>query len=41
MVVLIQRFGLRRDAAGIVAGIAIFSLRAAALLEAWRLPHLR
>jgi uncharacterized membrane protein YeiH len=41
MVVLMQRFGFRKDAAGAIAGITIFALRSVALLEAWRLPHLR
>jgi uncharacterized membrane protein YeiH len=41
MVILMQRFGLRKDVAGVVAGIAIFALRTAALLGGWRLPHLR
>jgi uncharacterized membrane protein YeiH len=41
MVVLIRRFGMRPDIAGTIAGIAIFGLRTAALLEGWRLPHLR
>jgi uncharacterized membrane protein YeiH len=40
MVILMQRFGLRKDVAGVVAGIAIFALRTAALLGGWRLPHL-
>ncbi|WP_176787050.1 trimeric intracellular cation channel family protein [Sphingomonas sp. NFR15] len=41
MVVLMQRFKLRKDVAGAIAGLAIFALRTAALLGAWRLPHLR
>jgi len=41
MVVLIQRFKVRRDVAGSIAGLAIFALRTAALLGEWRLPHLR
>jgi uncharacterized membrane protein YeiH len=40
MVVLMQRFDVRKDAAGVIAGIAIFALRTAALIGAWRLPHL-
>ncbi|MBO9582219.1 MAG: TRIC cation channel family protein [Sphingobium sp.] len=41
MVVLMKRFGLRKDLAGTIAGVTIFALRTAALLGAWRLPHLR
>jgi uncharacterized membrane protein YeiH len=41
MVVMMRRFGMRKDAAGVIAGVAIFALRTAALLGAWRLPHLR
>jgi uncharacterized membrane protein YeiH len=41
MVVLVQRFGFRKDTAGAIAGVAIFALRTAALLGDWRLPHLR
>ncbi|MFT3977383.1 MAG: TRIC cation channel family protein [Sphingomonas bacterium] len=41
MVVMMRHFGVRKDMAGLIAGIAIFALRTAALLGAWRLPHLR
>lgn len=41
MVVLVRRFGIGRGVAGMVAGVAIFGLRTAALLGEWRLPHLR
>lgn len=41
MVLMIRRCGVRPDLAGTIAGIAIFCLRTAALLEGWRLPHLR
>jgi uncharacterized membrane protein YeiH len=41
MVVLMNRFKVRKDIAGTVAGVAIFALRTAALLGEWRLPHLR
>lgn len=41
MVVLMQRFKVRKDVAGVIAGLAIFALRTAALLGEWRLPHLR
>ncbi|MFT3977014.1 MAG: TRIC cation channel family protein [Sphingomonas bacterium] len=41
VVVLMKRFGMRRDLAGTIAGVTIFALRTAALLGAWRLPHLR
>ena len=41
MVVLMQRFQVRKDVAGSIAGLAIFALRTAALLGEWRLPHLR
>jgi uncharacterized membrane protein YeiH len=41
MVFLVHRFGFRKDAAAVIAGIAIFALRTAALLGEWRLPHLR
>ncbi|EJL35323.1 trimeric intracellular cation channel family protein [Novosphingobium sp. AP12] len=41
MVVLMNRFGVRKDMAGTIAGVAIFALRTAALLGEWRLPHLR
>jgi len=40
MVLLIRRFGLRMNMAGAIAGIAIFALRAGALIGEWRLPHL-
>nr|WP_165388458.1 TRIC cation channel family protein [Sphingomonas populi] len=41
LVVLIQRFKVRKDGAAVIAGFAIFALRTAALLWAWRLPHLK
>ena len=41
MVVLMQHFNVRKDVAGAAAGVAIFALRTAALLGAWRLPHLQ
>jgi uncharacterized membrane protein YeiH len=40
MVVLMQKFDVRKGTAGAIAGVAIFALRTAALLGAWRLPHL-
>ncbi len=40
IVVLVRRFRVRQDMAGAAGGAAIFALRAAALLGAWRLPHL-
>ena len=41
MIVLMRQFKFRNDAAGAIAGVMIFALRTAALLGAWRLPHLR
>lgn len=41
MVLLMQRFKFHNDAAGVIAGVMIFILRTAALLGAWRLPHLQ
>lgn len=40
IVILVRRFQLRQDLAGAVGAVVIFALRAAALLGAWRLPHL-
>lgn len=40
IVLLVRRFQVRQDVAGAAGGVAIFALRAAALLGAWRLPHL-
>lgn len=40
IVLLVRRFQVRQDLAGAAGGAAIFALRAAALLGAWRLPHL-
>jgi len=40
IVLLVRRFQVRQDVAGAAGGAAIFALRAAALLGAWRLPHL-
>lgn len=41
IVVLVQRFGVGKGAAGAIGGVAIFALRTVALLGEWRLPHLR
>lgn len=41
MVVLMRRCNVRKDVAGAIGGCAIVALRTAALLGAWRLPHLR
>ena len=41
LVLLVRRCGVRPDLAGAIGGLAIFALRTAALLGAWRLPHLR
>lgn len=40
IVLLVRRFQLRQDLAGAVGALVIFALRAAALVGAWRLPHL-
>lgn len=40
IVVLVRRFQVRQDVAGAAGAVAIFTLRAAALVGAWRLPHL-
>ncbi len=40
IVVLVRRFRVRQDMAGAAGALAIFALRAAALVGAWRLPHL-
>ena len=41
MVLLVARFGVRRDVASAVAGVTILALRSAALVWGWELPHLR
>ena len=40
-VLLVRHLGVPRAAANVVAGVSIITLRRAALLGDWSLPHLR